>query len=118
MCIDDDALALKSLTVLLQTLGYSVDAIDDATIGLNQFDERNHALVITDMNMPEMNGLRLTHEIKKISPNTPVMVISGNPELNLDDQHENSQPDCILVKPLNFAEFTKQLNQLLGQSPC
>ena len=113
--IDDDALALKSLTVLLQTMGYGVDSADDVNQGLSMFSEGNYALVITDMNMPGMNGLRLTEEIKRIRPDTPVVIISGSIDIDTKNLAINSRPDCVLVKPLIFSEFTTHLNRLMNQ---
>jgi len=111
--IDDDPLALKSLSVLLQTLGYEVDSADDAATGLEWFRANSYDLVITDMNMPGMNGIGLTKEVKQISPSTPVIVISGNIEINSGDAMESLMPDCVLVKPLNFEAFSFQLDRLL-----
>ena len=98
--IDDDELALKSLTVLLQTLGYDVDPIDDAKKGLEKFQEQAYDLVITDMNMPGMTGLDLTKELKRRQPDVPVIVISGSPPVAALDESRDTQPDCVLVKPL------------------
>ncbi len=113
LCIDDDVLGLKSLTVLMQTLGYQIDCAESAADGLEMVRNGDYDLVITDMNMPEMNGLLLTQEIKKIVPETPVIVITGSIDMGSRELASGVCPDCVLVKPLDLHEFSEQLNRLL-----
>nr|WP_095740703.1 response regulator [Rhodopirellula sp. SM50] len=113
LCIDDDVLGLKSLTVLMQTLGYQIDCAESAAAGLEMVRDGDYDLVITDMNMPEMNGLLLTQEIKKIVPATPVIVITGSIDMGSRELPPGVHPDCVLVKPLDLHEFSDQLNRLL-----
>ncbi len=111
--IDDDALALTSLTALLQALGYAVDPVSDANTAIEKFTGGDYALVITDMNMPGMNGLRLTEAIKKIRPETPVLLISGLSDLNLREVPTEYRPDRVLEKPLAVKQFAGELQSLL-----
>ncbi|WP_197455404.1 response regulator [Stieleria neptunia] len=113
LCIDDDVLGLKSLTVLMQTLGYQIDCAENAVTGLEMIRAGDYDLVMTDMNMPGMNGLLLTQEIKKIVPETPVIVITGSIDMGDRDLSSAGHPDCVLVKPLDLHEFSEQLNRLL-----
>ncbi|WP_147867888.1 response regulator [Stieleria maiorica] len=114
--IDDDVLGLKSLTVLMQTLGYQIECAESAAAGLEMIRQEKYDLVLTDMNMPGMNGLRLTQEVKTIAPNTPVIVITGSIDAQHSDQAVDG-PDCVLVKPLDLQEFSGQLNRLLNREP-
>lgn len=113
LCIDDNDLALKSLSVLLQTMGYEVDSTDNALTALAMFSEDQYDLVITDLNMPGITGLRVTEEIKRINPATPVIVLSGSINMDADGQASHVGPDCVMIKPLVFSEFVDKLNQLL-----
>ncbi|WP_182869420.1 response regulator [Rhodopirellula sp. JC639] len=114
--IDDDVLGLKSLTVLMQTLGYQIESAESATAGLEMVRQEKFDLVLTDMNMPGMNGLRLTQEVKTIAPNTPVIVITGSIDAQRSDQTDDG-PDCVLVKPLDLQVFSEQVNRLLNREP-
>ena len=113
--IDDDPLARRSLTALLETWGYTVDAVEDAQDGLSKFAEEDYDLVITDMKMPRMDGWTVTEAIKNHNPDTPVVVISGSFAIDFKEPANTHQPDCILVKPLAFREFSVQLGRLLGR---
>ena len=105
------------MTALLQTMGYGVESAVDPKLGLEMFHEERHDLVITDMHMPGMDGLRLTRAIKRISPSTPVIVISGSLVSEARNCDAEEHPDSVLHKPFAFDELSELLIRLLQGSP-
>lgn len=77
LVIDDELGVRQSITAYLEDSGFQVYDAPDAVTGLALFEEHLPDLVITDLSMPEVNGLRLLQQIHDILPSSPVIVISG-----------------------------------------
>jgi CheY-like chemotaxis protein len=77
LVIDDEPFVLSTLVDLLGESGYEVLAAQGGQIGLELFEREHPELVLTDMRMPEVNGLEVIARVKALSPGTPVVVLSG-----------------------------------------
>jgi len=77
LIIDDDQSLRRVLEYNLQQEGYQVSAAESGEQGLRLFAEVKPALVITDMKMPGMDGLQVLTAVKKLSPETQVIVITA-----------------------------------------
>ncbi len=67
-------------------------------------------LIITDMNMPQMDGLELAKIIKTKSPNLPVIIMTGRPDLI----PEENPADEIVKKPFNLSFLFETVNKLIN----
>ncbi|MCQ8102678.1 EAL domain-containing protein [Methylomonas sp. SURF-2] len=112
--VEDDLDALEHLTRFLQRRLGAVHAAADAKQGLELFKRHRPQLVITDMVLPDGDGLQLIQEIRAIEPGVPVILISGMsswqsrpPEVaNL----VNLQINQFLVKPLQGDKLLRGIN--------
>lgn len=77
LLVDDDPAIRESLGVIFQDRGYAIDFAANGTNALEMFKKKEYALVIADLVMPGLDGKKLLDEIKKIKPETPVIVITG-----------------------------------------
>jgi CheY-like chemotaxis protein len=77
LCVDDNEQALSIRKIMLETRGYRVLACNSGEMALEAFRRGGVDLVLTDLNMPGVDGPRLVEEIKNISPQTPAVLISG-----------------------------------------
>ena len=77
LVVDDEISLRQSLVTYLEDSGFVVYDAPDAIRGLRLFEETLPDLVITDLRMPNVDGLTLLKQIHDISPNIPVIVISG-----------------------------------------
>lgn len=88
LIIDDEASIRKMLKKLLEKNGYAVIDAQDGSQGVKLFKEHEPDLIITDLIMPEKEGLETILEIKKINPDTKIIAMSGGgvvePEMYLD----------------------------------
>ncbi len=78
LVIDDDEAIRSSIKYYLEDLGYQVLTAENGRIGIEVFDREDPELVLVDLRMPEINGLEVLAYIKKTSPDTPSIVISGS----------------------------------------
>jgi len=77
LCVDDNEQALSIRKVMLETRGYRVLAFNNGEQALEAFRLGGVDLVLTDLIMPGLDGSRLIDEVKKASPQTPAVLISG-----------------------------------------
>ncbi len=77
LCVDDNEQALSIRKMMLETRGYRVLACNNGEQALEAFRRGGIDLVLTDLIMPGVDGSRLIEEIKRLSPQTPAVLISG-----------------------------------------
>lgn len=77
LVVDDDEAIRKSFTYFFEDCGYQILEACNGREGLDIFRRERPDLVFTDLLMPEMSGLDLLTALKELSPETPVIVISG-----------------------------------------
>ncbi|MCX8028348.1 MAG: response regulator [Thermodesulfovibrionales bacterium] len=81
--------------------------------GLNLFKERSPVLVLTDIQMPEMDGLTMSEEIKKINPNTPIIITSAFSDTKYLLKAIEVGIDGYLIKPIKYKEMLELVNKLI-----
>src|ERR1700722_7301845 len=81
LCIDDNDGVLEYQRTLLERQGFAVLTASSARRGLQIAADNGVAAVIVDYHMPEINGHEVALEIKRLKPNTPVVMVSSDEEL-------------------------------------
>jgi sigma-B regulation protein RsbU (phosphoserine phosphatase) len=77
LVIDDDSMVRRAFSRILAAAGYRTEDAEDGDQGLARVRESVPAAVLVDLNMPGMGGLEVISEMRRQSPDTPVIVISG-----------------------------------------
>ena len=77
LCVDDNEQALSIRKLMLSTRGYRVLACTSGNQALEIFRQGGIDLVLTDLLMPGVDGATLAGKIKDVSPETPVILLSG-----------------------------------------
>ena len=115
LVIDDDEHVLVNLCHFLTDKKYDVTSASDGLEGLRLFenDQQGFDLIITDIVMPQISGMGLISMIKKKSPDTPVIAITGWGEYPEAFAAE-SQADKVLSKPFELSELDKAINELIS----
>ena len=78
LVIDDQELMRDSLTETLSRAGYEVCSAENGREGLSRFDHDRFNLVITDLRMTDVNGMKVLGHVNRITPEVPVIVITGH----------------------------------------
>jgi len=78
LVVDDQELNLRVMTRLLKLIGVSADCTTSGESALEMLKQKKYDLVITDINMPIMNGIELLGDMKVTHPDTPAIAITGN----------------------------------------
>jgi phosphoserine phosphatase RsbU/P len=77
LLVDDEDLVRSIIRAILEEFGFDVVEACNGKVGLEVFLREKPDLVFTDLQMPELDGLGFISSLKEISPDTPVVVISG-----------------------------------------
>lgn len=81
--IDDEAMIRDSLKQLLTLEGYKVECFNDANNALNKLSRRFEGIVLSDINMPKMDGLTLLEQIKAFDSELPVIFLTGYADVSV-----------------------------------
>lgn len=115
MCVDDEP-ALQSINnQILTGLGYKPSVFVDPRVALEVFSAspEKFDLAIIDYSMPQMNGIRLAAELRKIQPELPVILISGSIQEEVKKQSRIVGANILLRKPYTRLELAHTLFSIL-----
>ena len=117
LLIDDDDLARKTVALMLEQLGYEVLQANNGENGLALFREALPPLVITDLIMPNKEGIETLIEIKADRPEIRVLAISGGGRLhsrNLLTMAQHLGADHTLSKPFGIGELPGAIGKAMA----
>lgn len=77
LVIDDDRMVRDTLKIILLAAGHEVLLTEDGRKGMQAFSEFQPDLVITDILMPEKEGMETIRDLREIRPDVPIIAISG-----------------------------------------
>ncbi|HUX21864.1 MAG TPA: response regulator [Spirochaetia bacterium] len=78
LVVDDESTITELIDVLLSGEGFEVSTASDGSKGLEMVDNVNPDLIITDISMPDMEGVEFISRLRKRSVSTPIIAMSGN----------------------------------------
>ena len=113
--IDDEEPILSNICNFLIYKNYDITSASDGLEGLKLFekDPKGFDLIITDIVMPKLSGMSLISIIKKKSPHTPIIAITGWGEYP-DALALESQADKVFSKPFELSELDNTINELIS----
>ncbi len=77
LVIDDEQIVLESVQRILEAEGFTVDMSESGKQGRSWALERSYDLILSDIRMPEVGGMRVLRDIKRAKPQLPVVIITG-----------------------------------------
>lgn len=116
LIIEDNEEVLRSLKKYFTKKDYSVVTASNGLDGLKAYENNPQGfdLIITDLVMPNISGVAIISLVKKKSPQTPVIAITGwgeHPEALATE----AQADLVLEKPIELEKMDKFINDLLDK---
>ena len=118
LIVDDEAIILLSWENMLTSAGYDVETASNGNKAIEIALKQKPDIVITDLIMPEMNGVELCKRIKNISPDTEVVLLSGHPEAVTNyktDFIRAGGRNTILNKPLSLNEMITTVEAIMQE---
>lgn len=117
LVIDDNPLVRATLRSILAAAGYEVVLASDGKAGLDEFRRRPSDLVITDIVMPEIEGIETIRQLRGLAPELPILAISGGGRgIPLDYLRMAQQLGAsdVLSKPFEADELLSSVTRCLG----
>ena len=111
--VDDDKGYRKLAETYLEKLEYSVLTVESAHLALEAVKNSRPDLIVSDFNMPGMDGVQFYFEIAKYHSHIPFVIVSGNPN-EVFSRLCGSGPE-ILGKPHSFQEFGLLVKRMLNR---
>jgi PAS domain S-box-containing protein len=118
LIVDDETYFLEVVHENLKMLGYNVEPYQDAVEALQAFSNQPHGydLLITDQTMPEMTGVQLIQEVRKVNDSLPIILCTGFSEVVTEQSASYYGIDRFLMKPVNIHDIAHTVAQLLSEN--
>lgn len=110
LVVDDDAALLDLLVDTLSTIGYSVVPALGGSEALVILEQDTFDMVISDIKMPEVDGISLLNKVRRSYPGVPVLLITG---VASDDIISKASPDGFLAKPFRIGHIEELIESTL-----
>jgi two-component system chemotaxis response regulator CheY len=112
--VDDSALMLTSVKQSLELSGFKVETAKDGLEALNKLKTGfKPDLIITDINMPNMNGLELIKNARPLLRFTPILALTTESQTAKRDEAKKHGATGWLVKPVSSTDLLKVIKQVL-----
>lgn len=110
LLVDDEFEFVETLGKRLASRGFEADCVTSGSAAMDHIIQKPYDVVITDLMMPQMNGLQLFSEIKKLAPTVSVIILTGLAEIDLAIDGIKSGLFDYIVKPVNFDELIEKIS--------
>jgi len=112
--VDDDEPVCASVALLMESLGYEVEAHCKPVQALERFraEPARYDALITDINMPEIDGVELSRRMRMLRPDLPVLFITGYND-RMDSASAAELGATVIIKPFKKSEFSQALRETL-----
>ena len=116
LIVDDNPSNLKLLRVLLVSEGYRVETAPSAEIALEWLKDSIPSLILTDLQMPGMDGLELIRRIKAnpSMASVPVVAVTAYAMFGDEEKAKNAGCDAYVSKPVDTRTLPKLLSRLIS----
>jgi CheY-like chemotaxis protein len=109
LVVDDNSFTMKMVGQMLEALGLRVDLANGGRDAQGLLTRNRYAMVLTDFQMPEVDGYTLAVWIKKQWQDTRVFIMTGCSPAEVADYVDSNDVDCWIYKPFNLAQLRDAL---------
>ena len=110
LLVDDEETMVKYLSRRLIRRGFDVRVAYDGLSALEEIKKNDFDLVLLDVLMPEMDGIETLKEIKKIKPETEVIMLTGHASVEVGIEGMKAGAFNYILKPFNPNELIEEIN--------
>jgi DNA-binding response OmpR family regulator len=114
--VEDDLDQLQTVERILSGIGFDVEAVGESSEAAAKIaSDNDYDLMITDYDMPGMNGVELVEMIRRWAPELPVIIVSGREDAVVASAGiENIKK--VIIKPYDKAELASAINLILHRN--
>jgi two-component system, cell cycle response regulator CpdR len=111
---EDDGDMRRFLVKALQNAGYDVISFDNGLSAYQRLREEPFELLLTDIVMPEMDGIELARRASELDPDIKIMFITGFAAVALNSDSAAPKNAKVLSKPVHLRELVSEVHKLLA----
>lgn len=112
LLVEDNLINQQAFKIMLQKMGCKVDVLSNGKQAVENFDKSKYDIVFMDIQMPEMDGLQATSEIKKRFEDVPPVIgLSGNILQRDEEGNLKSDMDDLLLKPVVANDIERMIKK-------
>ncbi len=111
---EDDEDMRRFLVKALQKAGYDVASFGNGTEAYERLKEEPFTLLLTDIVMPEMDGIELARRAAELDPDLKIMFITGFAAVALNPDNEAPKDAKVLSKPFHLRDLVDEVERLLA----
>lgn len=111
MLVDDHLEVLKTLKKILETRGYEVQDFNNPVQALEALQKNQPDIILSDLMMPQMNGIEFLSQVKKIFPNIPFIIMTAFATLDTASQATQNGAFDYIVKPFEISKIYDALEK-------
>jgi two-component system response regulator HydG len=116
LAVDDNRSLVESLGDIFEARGYAVDIAYDGEQAVERVRNGAYDCILMDIRMPKMSGVDAFKEIKKLSPNTPVILMTAYSVQDLIDEALAEGVFAVIHKPVAIDRILEMIEELRGKS--
>ena len=117
LIVDDEAGIVEEIKLFFQEEGHQVYTADSGEDGIALMRGHLPDLLLIDVKLPDISGLKVLAAAKEISPKSKTIVITGYVDQALIDEAEKIGRDAFIQKPFNLETLKNEVDRLLGAHP-
>jgi two-component system, LuxR family, response regulator FixJ len=112
--VDDDAAVLDSLRVMLEAEGFAVETFEHARAFLDSYQRAGNRCIVTDVRMPDLDGLAVLQALRTRGPLPPVIVITGHGDVPIAVRAMKLGARDFIEKPFDPGVLIRSIRELLA----
>ena len=113
LLVEDEDLSRDSLVRLLKMTGFNVKGAASGKMALSFLSHEQFDIIITDLFLPDINGIDILKQVKELSPHTEVILITGHASAETAVKAMKEGAFDYVTKPLNFDELSITISKAL-----
>ena len=114
LVVNDNTIVMHLVADMLSELGYQVDIAESGSNALQKIRARIYDIVLSDLDMPLVNGFLLASRVKSHSSDIRTIILTGRCHAEVLELMTPAVVDAWLFKPFNLDELRRVLDDLLG----
>ena len=111
---EDDNDMRRFLVKALENAGFEVSSYDNGLSAYQRLREEPFEMLLTDIVMPEMDGIELARRASELDPDIKIMFITGFAAVALNPDSQTPKDAKVLSKPVHLRELVSEVNKMLA----
>ena len=113
LIVDDEAGIVETVKEFFEEEGHQVYTADSGEDGMRMVEELKPDLLLLDMKLPDISGIRVLAKAKQVAPKTKTVVITGYVDQSIIDEAQKLGRDAFLQKPFDLQVLKNEVDRLL-----